>query len=151
MFLIMLHKILDWYCDVWIITKRGIYDVRWSLTMKDVIFMDFHEISGIKSSQKTIADKLFHIGDITLYKMGEELRIQRMYEPDAIVAAVETNLIAPVHKEEPKNDLNIYIDGVRQHNARYSTHPREHDDHFVASVKNKPGTIDLSGNDHPHE
>lgn len=50
-FFIMLHKILDWYCDVWIVTDRGIIDVRWSIFMQDTNFTEFHDISGIQAHQ----------------------------------------------------------------------------------------------------
>ncbi|MCB9807239.1 hypothetical protein H6768_05165 [Candidatus Peribacteria bacterium] len=51
LFFIMLHKILDWYCDVWIITDRGIIDVRWSLFMQDTTFTEFEDITAIQSHQ----------------------------------------------------------------------------------------------------
>jgi hypothetical protein len=154
MFFIMLHKILDWYCDVWIITDRGIIDVRWSIFMRDTTFMEFHDISGIQSYQGSIFDKLFDIGDITLHKMGDEMRVSRMHQPGLIVAAVQSNLEEHHHEEEEKtpSDTHIYLDGVRQQHIAvpYKTGFRyvpssEDDEQFIDSIRRQPGTIDLSG------
>jgi uncharacterized membrane protein YdbT with pleckstrin-like domain len=118
MFFIMLHKILDWYCDVWIITDNGIIDVRWSIFMQDTTFMEFHDISGIQAYQGSIFDKLFNIGDITLHKMGDEMRVTRMFQPDLIVEAVQSNLEEHHHEEEKTdNGMHIYVDGVRQNHV----------------------------------
>lgn len=61
MFLVMIHKIMDWYSDVWIISNSGVYDIKWSIFMKDITFIDFGEISGVKASQKSIFDKVCNI------------------------------------------------------------------------------------------
>ncbi len=58
---------------------------------------------------------MFDIGDITLHKMGDEMRIMRMYQPDGIVEAIESNLQEHHHEEtKPNADMHIYLDGVRQ-------------------------------------
>lgn len=154
MFFIMLHKILDWYCDVWIITDNGIIDVRWSIFMQDTTFMEFHDISGIQAYQGSIFDKLFNIGDITLHKMGDEMRVTRMFQPDLIVEAVQANLEEHHHDEEKhdNNGMHIYVDGVRQNHVAvpYKTGFRyvpthEDDDRYIDTVRRQPGTIDLSG------
>lgn len=154
MFFIMLHKILDWYCDVWIITDNGIIDVRWSIFMQDTTFMEFHDISGIQAHQGSIFDKLFNIGDITLHKMGDEMRVTRMFQPDLIVEAVQSNLEEHHHDEEKhdNNGMHIYVDGVRQNHVAvpYKTGFRyvpthEDDDRYIDTVRRQPGTIDLSG------
>lgn len=153
MFFIMLHKILDWYCDVWIVTDRGIIDVRWSIFMQDTTFMEFHDISGIQAYQGSIFDKLFNIGDITLHKMGDEMRVTRMFQPDLIVEAVQSNLEEHHHEEEKTdNGMHIYVDGVRQNHVavpyktgfRYIPSDKD-DEHYIDTVRRQPGTIDLSG------
>lgn len=153
MFFTLLYKILDWYCDVWIITDRGITDVRWSLFMQDTTFTEFHDISAIHAHQGSLMDKMFNIGDITLHKMGDELYVSRMYQPDSIVAMIQSNLYQ--HHEAPhtpEKDMHIYLDGVRQNHVavpyksgfRYM--PSEADDEkFIEKVRQQPGVIDLSG------
>lgn len=160
-FFIMLHKILDWYCDVWIITDRGIIDVRWSIFMQDTTFTEFHDISAIQAYQWSIWDKLFNIGDINLHKMGDELYVSRMYQPDMIVATIQSNLQEHHHDHEtPKveKDMHIYLDGVRQNHVavpyksgfRYM--PSADDDaKFIENIKKQPGVIDLSGTPEPTE
>lgn len=157
----MLHKILDWYCDVWIITDRGIIDVRWSIFMQDTTFTEFHDISAIQSYQGSIFDKLFNIGDINLHKMGDELYVSRMYQPDAIVAIIQSNLHAHHHDHvapKAEKDMHIYLDGVRQNHVavpyksgfRYM--PSADDDtKFIENIKKQPGVIDLSGTPEPPE
>jgi len=155
----MLYKILDWYCDVWIITDRGIIDVRWSIFMKDTSFMEFHDISGIQAQQKSIFDKLFNIGDITVHKMGDEMHISRMYQPDLIVTSVQSNLQEHHdHEENTGNDMHIYVDGVRQNHVAvpYKTGFRyvpteDNDSEFIETLRKQPGTIDLSGKAGPVE
>lgn len=44
----MLYKVLDWYADVWIITDRGMIDVRWSIFMNDMTFIEFDDISSVQ-------------------------------------------------------------------------------------------------------
>lgn len=149
----MLHKVLDWYCDVWIITDRGIIDVRWSLFMQDTSFTEFHDITGIQAHQGSIFDKLFNIGDITLDRMGDEMFVSRMYQPEAITDLVQSHLHAH-HHEAPKatNDTHIYLDGVRQshvavpYKSGFRYVPTTQDDEkFIETVRKQPGTIDLSG------
>lgn len=54
---------------------------------------------------------MFDIGDITLHKMGDEMRIMRMYQPDGIVEAIESNLQEHHHEEsKPNPDMHIYLD-----------------------------------------
>lgn len=50
-FFIMLYKVLDWYSDVWIITDRGMIDVRWSIFMNDMTFIEFDDISSVQYGQ----------------------------------------------------------------------------------------------------
>ncbi len=166
LFFLMIYKVLDWYCDAWIVTDRGMIDIRWSLFTRDMIFTEFHDISGIQSYQWTLFDKMFDIGDITLHKMGDEMRIMRMYQPDAIVDAIESNLQEHHHEEsKPNPDMHIYLDWVRQTGAvhpykngfRYSPVDGDADTKFVEQIRNRPGTIDLSGatpktetKNHPH-
>jgi len=153
LFFIMLHKILDWYCDVWIITDRGIIDVRWSIFMQDTTFTQFDDITSIQSHQGSIFDKLFNIGDIALHKMGDEMRISRMYLPETITATVQANLQEHHHEEsKTEKDMHIYLDGVRQNHVAvpYKTGfryvPTEQDDtRYMDTVRRQPGTIDLSG------
>lgn len=152
LFFIMLHKVLDWYCDVWIITDRGIIDVRWSIFMQDTNFTEFHDISGIQAHQGSIFDKMFNMGDITLHKLGDEMYISRMYQPATIVETVQANLQTHHHEEKSDKDMHIYLDGVRQNHVavpyksgfRYV--PKTQDDEkFVETIRKQPGTIDLSG------
>ena len=112
----MIYKILDWYCDAWIVTDRGMIDIRWSLFVRDMTFTEFHDISGIQSYQGSIFDKAFNIGDITIHKMGDEMRVMRMYRPDDIVDAIESNLQEHHHHDEAKttSDMHIYLDGMKQ-------------------------------------
>ncbi len=152
LFVVILYKILDWYCDVWIITERGIIDVRWSLFTKDTTFTEFHDISGIQAQQHSVFDKLWSIGDITLFKMGDEMHVSRMFQPERIVETIQSHLHEHTHHEEkkPTQDMHIYLDGFRQH---VTAHPYKQgfryapveDKGFVDSIRKKPGTIDLSG------
>lgn len=155
----MLHKILDWYCDVWIITDRGIIDVRWSIFMQDTTFTEFHDISAIQAYQGSIWDKLFNIGDINLHKMGDEMYISRMYQPDLIVATIQSNLHEHHHEpQKTEKDMHIYLDGVRQNHiavpykSGFRYMPSGEDDaRFMEKIKKQPGVIDLSGTSEPIE
>lgn len=153
MFLVILYKILDWYADAWIITEQGIIDVRWSLWTRDMTFTEFHDISAIQSEQNSLFDKLFHIGDVTLHKMGDEMHISRMYQPDQITELVQANLHEHHHEttHAPETNMHIYVDGFRrEHTAipykngfRYM--PADtHDDGFLDKIRQQPGIIDLS-------
>lgn len=153
MYIVVLYKILDWYGDAWILTDRGMIDVRWSLVMRNMTFTEFDDISGIESSQNTLFDKLFNIGDITLHKMGDEMRVTRMFQPDLIVETVQSNLEEHHHEEEKTdNGMHIYVDGVRQNHVavpyktgfRYIPSDKD-DEHYIDTVRRQPGTIDLSG------
>lgn len=162
----MVYKVLDWYCDAWIVTDRGLIDIRWSFFTRDMIFTEFHDISGIQSFQGSIFDKMFDIGDITLHKMGDEMRIMRMYQPDAIVEAVQWNLQEHHHEDsKPNPDMHIYLDGVRQNGMtypyknwfRYRPDETDADTKFIEQIRNRPWTIDLSSptpkteiKNHPH-
>lgn len=57
--------------------------------MQDTTFTEFHDVSGIQSYQGSIFDKIFSIGDIRLMKMGDEMYVSRMYQPDLIVATIQ--------------------------------------------------------------
>lgn len=150
----MLYKVLDWYSDVWIITDRGMIDVRWSIFMNDMTFTEFDDISAVQFGQGTIFDKLFNIGDVTIHKLGDEMYIWRMYRPAEIAEMIQANLHEH-HHEEHKNDdknMHIYLDGVRQNHVAvpYKSGFRyipttEEDEHYVETIRNQPGTIDLSG------
>lgn len=67
-----------------------------------------------------------------------------MYRSSEIVRKIEENLIPNSHQEEPKNDLNIFIDGVRQNHSRYTRQPGDSENQYVESMRKKRGTIDLS-------
>jgi hypothetical protein len=146
--------VLDWYCDAWIVTDRGMIDIRWSLFTRDMIFTEFHDISGIQSYQWSIFDKMFNIGDITVHKMGDEMRVMRMYRPDDIVAAIESNLQEHHHEEtKTTSDMHIYLDGMKQmgqthpykNGFRYTPSDPETDTKYIEHIRSRPGTIDLSG------
>ena len=40
----LLYKIFDWYSDAWILTKKGIIDLDWSLFSRDISYVDFKDI-----------------------------------------------------------------------------------------------------------
>ncbi len=155
MFIIVLYKIVDWYADVWILTDRGIIDVRWSLVMLDTTFTEYHDISAIQFSQDTLFDKMFRIGDITLHKQGDEMRVAYMYKPDEIVESIQKELHFEheSHEDKATPEMHIYVDGFRQNHEmtrykdgyRYMPRPSNEEDEFVEKVRNQKGTIDLSG------
>lgn len=129
--------------------------------MQDTTFTEFHDISAIQAYQGSIWDKLFNIGDINLHKMGDEMYVSRMYQPDMIVATIQSNLQEHHHDHDaPKTekDMHIYLDGVRQNHVavpyksgfRYM--PSADDDaKFIENIKKQPGVIDLSGAPEPTE
>lgn len=155
MMTIVLYRIIDWYADVWILTDRGIIDVRWSLVMLDTTFTEYHDISSIQFSQSTLFDKMFRIGDITLHKMGDEIHVAYMYKPDEIVDTIQGELHSEHKSHEVKTtpDMHIYVDGFRQQHEmtrykdgyRYMPRPSGEEDAFVEKVRHQKGTIDLSG------
>ena len=157
-FFIILYKVLDWYSDVWIMTNQGMIDVRWSIFMNDMTFIEYDDISSVQYHQGSIFDKVFHIGDVTIHKMGDEMFISRMYRPDAIAEIIQEN-VHEHHTADHKagQDMHIYLDGVRQNATavpykngfRYMPRP-EDDAQYIAAVRKQPGTIDLSAPlDHP--
>ncbi len=166
MFIIVMYKVIDWYADAWILTDRGIIDVRWSLFMLDMSFTEYHDISSIQYEQGTLFAKLFHIGDITLHKMGDEIHIAYMYRPDEIVDAIQGELHGEHehHEEKSGPEMHIYVDGFRQNHEmmrykdgyRYMPRASNEEDEFVEKVRQQKGTIDLSGwvqqniSDHSH-
>jgi len=123
--------------------------------MQDTTFTEFHDISAIQSYQGSIFDKLFNIGDIRLHKMGDEMYVSRMYQPDVIVATIQSNLHEHHHDaghSPDNNGTHIYLDGVRQNHVAvpYKTGfrymPSEKDDaKFIEKIRQQPGVIDLSG------
>lgn len=166
MFIIVMYKVIDWYADAWILTERGIIDVRWSLFMLDMSFTEYHDISSIQYEQGTLFAKLFHIGDITLHKMGDEIHIAYMYRPDEIVDAIQGELHGEHEHHEEKSwpEMHIYVDGFRQNHKmmrykdgyRYMPRSSADEDVFVEKIRQQKGTIDLSGwvqqniSDHSH-
>jgi hypothetical protein len=153
-FFIMLYKVLDWYADVWIITDRGMTDVRWSLLMNDMTFTEFDEISSVQYEQGSLFDKLFDIGDVTIHKHGGEMYISRMHHPSLITDMIQSNIHEHHHEEHAGDDKNmhIYLDGVRQNHVAvpYKTGfryiPTDADDEkYIETIKKQPGTIDLTG------
>ncbi len=96
-------------------------------------------------------DKVFNIGDVTLHKMGEEMRISRIYQPDSLVDVIQSRLHEH-HKEEqkPANDMHIYLDGVHQNHVvvpykKGFYYAPDHDDkEYRDRIREQPGTIDLS-------
>lgn len=156
MFLIVLYKVIDWYADAWVLTDRGVIDVRWSLFMLDTTFIEYQDISSIQFSQDSLFDKMFRSGDVTLHKMGTEIRIAYMYRPDAIVEAIQKKLYSGGHNAHNGGtttpEMNIYVDGFRQQHEmtrykdgyRYMPRPNDVEEKFVEKVRNQPGTIDLS-------
>ncbi len=86
--------------------------------------------------------------------MGDEMYVSRMYQPDIIVATIQSNLQEHHHDEAPKTekDMHIYLDGVRQNHVAvpYKTGFRympsaDDDAKFIENIKKQPGVIDLSG------
>lgn len=155
----MLYKVLDWYSDVWIITDRGMIDVRWSIFMNDMTFTEFDDISAVQFAQWTIFDKMFNIGDVTIHKMGDEMYVSRMHRPAEIAEMIQSNLHEHHHEEHKESkDMHIYLDGVRQNHVavpykswfRYIPTTDE-DEHYIETVRKQPGTIDLSGGPSTHE
>lgn len=155
MFIIVLYKVIDWYADAWVLTERGIIDVRWSLFMLDTSFTEYHDISSIQYSQNSFFDKMFRSGDVTLHKMGDEIHIAYMYRPDDIVEAIQEKLHAEHgthHDDKTSPEMHIYVDGFRQQHEmarykdgyRYMPRPNDLEDKFVEKVRQQKGTIDLS-------
>lgn len=155
MFIIVLYKVIDWYADAWVLTDRGIIDVRWSLMMLDTSFTEYHDISSIQYSQESLFDKMFRIGDVTLHKMGDEIRIAYMYKPDEIAEFVQKELHFEHEDHEDKTtpEMHIYVDGFRQQHEmtrykdgyRYMPRTNTEEDEFVEKVRSQKWTIDLSG------
>jgi hypothetical protein len=118
MYIVVLYKILDWYCDAWILTDRGMIDVRWSLFMRNMTFTEFYDISGIESSQNTLFDKIFDIGDVTVHKIGWR-NFYRSYVSTRCNRRSNTVKSHEHHHHDehaaPKEQaMHIYLDGVRQ-------------------------------------
>lgn len=116
--------------------------------------MEFHDVSAIEAYQGSIFDKLFDVGDITLFKMGDEMRVARMYQPEKIVKTVQASLQLHHHEEKkPDPSMHIYLDNVKQpvapykHGFRYlpKDETTEEEKKFLEAVRKQPGTIDLSG------
>lgn len=155
-YILILYRIIDWYADAWILTRRGVIDVRWSLFMLDMSFTEYHDISAVEYSQRTLFDKVFHMGDVVIHKMGDEFHISRMYRADAIVDAIQDCLYQEHSKHEEHSttpNMHIYVDGFRQntHVTAYKngfryTPGSAVDDAYLRKIKEQPGTIDLSGN-----
>jgi hypothetical protein len=156
MFIVVLYKVIDWYADAWILTERGIIDVRWSLFMLDTTFIEYHDISSIQFSQDSFFDKMFHSGNVTLHKMGDEIHITYMYRPDDIVEAIQKKLHSEHsthHDDKTTPEMHIYVDGFRQQHEmarykdgyRYMPRTNNEEDAFVEKVRQQKGTIDLSG------
>lgn len=122
--------------------------------MLDMTFTEYHDISAIQYSQETLFDKVFRIGDITLHKMGDEIRIAYMYKPDEIVENIQNELHVEHehHEEKTGPEMHIYVDGFRQNHTMtrykdgYQYMPRTHtgEDEFVEKIRHQKGTIDLS-------
>jgi hypothetical protein len=123
--------------------------------MLDKTFTEYHDISSIQYSQQTLFDKVFRIGDITLHKMGDEIRIAYMYKPDEIVDAIQQELHFEheTHEEKTTPEMHIYVDGFRQNHEmirykdgyRYMPRPDHDEEMYVEKVRHQKGTIDLSG------
>ena len=152
LFFILLYKVLDWYADVWIITDHGMVDVRWSIFINDMTFTEFDDISSVQYGQRSLFDKLFDIGDVTIHKMGDEMYISRMHHPSKIADIIQSNIHTHHHEEhKAASDTHIYLDGVRQNHTsvpyksgfRYM--PAADDEKFVEEMRKQPGVIDLSG------
>lgn len=116
MFIMVIYKAIDWYADAWILTDKGIIDVQWSLFMLDMTFTEYHDITSIQFSQETLFDKVSNIGDITLHKMGSEMRSTYMYRPADIVDSIQKELQTEHenHSEKTNQEMHIYVDGFRQ-------------------------------------
>ncbi len=124
--------------------------------MLDATFIEYQDISSIQFSQDSLFDKMFRSGDVTLYKMGSEIRIAYMYRPDDIVGAIQKKLYTEHnahHGDKSTPEMNIYVDGFRQQHEmtrykdgyRYMPRPNDLEEKFVEKVRSQPGTIDLSG------
>lgn len=123
--------------------------------MLDTTFTEYHDISAIQYSQETLFAKMFRIGDITIHKMGDEMRVAYMYKPDEIVDTIqkELNFEHESHDNKTTPEMHIYVDGFRQNHEmtrykdgyRYMPRPSNEEDAFVEKVRHQKWTIDLSG------
>ena len=55
-YLSLVYHVFDWYNDVWVITDRGIIDVKWRYFTGDVQYLDYENIHGIEVKSDSIFD-----------------------------------------------------------------------------------------------
>lgn len=107
-YLIITHKIFDWYNDVWIITERWIIDLDWQFFKTNIVFIDYKDVKWIELRQDSMWDWLLHKWDIALHLEWEwaVFILEEAKNPMSIIEYIQEIID---EREKKKKDKDVTL------------------------------------------
>jgi hypothetical protein len=152
-YITLIYKIFDWYCDVLILTKSSITKLEWSIFRSNSGSVDYKHIEWVEVDKNGFLDTILRKWDINILKFwDEQIVFNEAYNPYAIVNKIEeiSNTIEP---EEEFTRFDLVMDALGWIVENYLWKTRDEDEkeniseqlkkEFLKNVEKKDGTIDL--------
>lgn len=89
-YFVLIYKIFDWYCDVWILTDKTLIDLRWKWFTSNLVLIPFDKIEGIEVRTYSWIYSILGISDIVAKLLGNEsLILKNASNPTELVHALQ--------------------------------------------------------------
>lgn len=112
-FIKVLYDIFDWYNDVWIISNKWIYDIKWKLFKTEVNSINYENIEWVESEQDGIIDMILNKGDIVIHKIWSDVfRIKDVSKPFVAINEIEHFTLYEEEKEEDTDKFEMIVEAL---------------------------------------
>lgn len=105
-----LHRFMDYYLDVWLITNHGVIDLQWKGWFhRQSTRILYSDIEGVKYEIKGIANTLMRTGTISLEKVstGSSITLSDVQKPRGVQMFILKQMEDYMHTKNLKNAKHV--------------------------------------------
>lgn len=157
-FLKNIYDILDWYNDVWIITKNGVTELDWALFSSNSTSVKYSSIEWLELIQTGFIDTILWKGDIVIHKVWGENNFLLRDASHAFHVLEKIDQIQKTIKQQkqdeekasPEQNFETVLKAlswvVEEYLGKswYKKDDSEEKKQFIEKIKKLDGTIDLN-------
>lgn len=102
-YFVLLHKIFDWYLDVWIATDKTLVEMRWKWFTPQLMYINYEKIESIEQRTESWIHSMIGISDVRVHMAGDEAHtLSSAAYPKDVIGFLQDMTKPP--GEDPKED-----------------------------------------------